>query len=375
MTTRWWPTSLQSARFAWGVDAAIRWLPIGAVVGSLAYTARQDLGPHEVAAWLVVAVAFVLGLLASWVVPAAQPWLFAVGGGAAVAFTSRDYFSFWPAASALLFMSPGRGRRRLYPAIVGASGGLAVAATRDFVSALMPVAVMVLAVLLLRPVEGLRTRAIALEIEADNLRERAFASEEQARELERRTALARELHDAIGHHVTAMVVQAEAGRVGSPDAALVHISNMGREALDELDAVLFGLRNPASGTPATDLGRIDSKLAIPLRLQGTRVSVRVSTAVVDVEVSKALYRAVQEALTNVMRHANASSVTVEIRDEDTEVVGRVSDDGDGMPAELTRGNGLRGISERVRGLGGSLRVEGRTPRGTSVEVRLPLDLR
>ncbi|WP_207792644.1 sensor histidine kinase [Nocardioides acrostichi] len=350
----------------------IRGVPVGAVVASLVYTAQQAPGPNEAAAALVIAAAFVLGMAGGWVLPAAQPWLFAVGGGAAVAFTSRDYFSFWPAATALLFMSSSGSRRgRLYPAALCASGGLATAATRDLAPALVPVGAAVLALWLLRPVETLRRRAMALEVEADNLRERARDSDEQARDLERRTALARELHDAIGHHVTAMVVQAEAGQVGSPDTALAHISEMGREALAELDTVLFDLRNPAANTPATDLGWIDAKLARPLREQGIQVTVHVTTDIDDDEVCKTLYRAAQEALTNVMRHADASDVSVDIHDEGAEVVIRVSDNGNGMPRELTRGNGLRGIDERAQRLGGSLTVVGRTPRGTVVEVRLP----
>ena len=83
-----------------------------------------------------------------------------------------------------------------------------------------------------------------LEQETQVLRVRTRETEEQARWLEQRTSLARELHDVVGHHVTAMVVQAEAGQVGDPQSALRQIATSGRTALGELDALVVHLRDP-----------------------------------------------------------------------------------------------------------------------------------
>ena len=125
----------------------------------------------------------------------------------------------------------------------------------------------------------------------------------QAAWLEQRTSLARELHDVVGHHVTAMVVQAEAGQMGDPQAALRDIGELGRTALGELDALVVHLRDPEPPLAVTAPPRlldIDELLAAPLRGQGVEVTVRVDAELGLDEVGVlTVYRIAQEALTNV----------------------------------------------------------------------------
>lgn len=216
-----------------------------------------------------------------------------------------------------------------------------------------------------------RVRGRALEEEAGRLRG-------HTEWLEQRTAIARELHDVVGHHVTAMVVQAEAGLVTDPRAALETIGGLGRTALTELDDLVVHLRDPLAPMTVSApprLSDIDELLAAPLRRSGVVVEVRVDP---DLELTEAaelaVYRIVQEALTNVSRHADATHARVDISADDSLVHLRVTDDGMGpRPAEAPgprRGSGLVGIEERVSGLGGRWSFGERPEGGTLVHVQL-----
>lgn len=197
----------------------------------------------------------------------------------------------------------------------------------------------------------------------------------QAAWLEQRTSLARELHDVVGHHVTAMVVQAEAGLVGDPERALREIGELGRTALGELDALVVHLRDPAAPlvvSAAPRLSDVDELLAAPLRQQGVAVSVDLDPEVeLDAATTLTAYRIVQEALTNVARHARATAAWVEIARAGGNVRLRVTDDGVGPPREVTRGSGLVGIEERVAALAGIWSITPRPGGGTVVDVYLP----
>jgi signal transduction histidine kinase len=214
-----------------------------------------------------------------------------------------------------------------------------------------------------------RTRAGELEVETVSLRD-------QAAWLAQRTSLARELHDVVGHHVTAMVVQAEAGLVGDPERALREIGGLGRTALGELDALVVHLRDPDAPVQVTApprLSDIDELLAAPLRHQGVAVTVDVAPEVdLDGPTTLTAYRIAQEALTNVVRHAGAREVWVEVAPAGRNVRLRISDDGVGPPSEVTRGSGLVGIEERVAAVDGIWSLSRRPGGGTVVDVYLPV---
>jgi signal transduction histidine kinase len=214
-----------------------------------------------------------------------------------------------------------------------------------------------------------RTRNEQLEGEAERLRG-------QATWLEQRTHVARELHDVVGHHVTAMVVQAEAGRLGDPQQALRTIGDLGRTALQELDSLVVHLRDPEAPLTVSAPPRlldIDELLAQPLRAVGVEVSVDVADDLhLDEPDVLTVYRITQEGLTNVTRHAGARHAWVELSRRGNAVRVRVSDDGVGPPLERDRGSGLVGIEERVTARGGRVELVRRSGGGTILDVTLPV---
>ena len=297
----------------------------------------------------------------------------AVSAGFLALFVPDAVF-LWPAVAALVFGSiaedvaplPWRGWAG---GLAGSVGSLFLGQADSSVAPFFAVVLGGGAGVLLRS----RLRVGELAREAKELRGQALW-------LEQRTSLARELHDVVGHHVTAMVVQAEAGQYGDPRAALREIGELGRSALGQLDAMVVHLRDPDSElvlTAPPRLSDIDELLAAPLRAQGIPVDVRVDADLgLDEHRVLAVYRIVQEALTNVARHADASYVQVEVlRSSDGPRSGvrvRVGDDGVGPPVTPSRGAGLVGIDERVAGLGGTWSFGEQPGGGAVVDVWVPV---
>jgi len=204
---------------------------------------------------------------------------------------------------------------------------------------------------------------------------------------EERTRLAHELHDSVGHTLTMIVVQAGAGGHvydRDPDfarKALQNIETSGRQALGELDRILGLLRDDdaADRAPQPDLSGV-SDLVDDLAEAGLPVTLAVEGSVGDVpiEVSRSGFRIVQEALTNVLKHAGKAPTTVTVQRTSGMVEIEVlndAPDGDGSetifaPAE-SGGHGLLGVEERVGILGGSVETGPRPGGGFRVWVRLP----
>ncbi|MBO8195443.1 two-component sensor histidine kinase [Streptomyces oryzae] len=224
--------------------------------------------------------------------------------------------------------------------------------------------------------------------------ERFAALEARLRAMEQRTELARELHDSIGHTLTAATIQAAvAAELIDADPhgarqALAHIEQSSRSALDDLDHVLGVLRTGAASTvPRRTLADL-SGLLERVRSTGTEVhaDLRGDWARVPAAVSREAYRLVQEGLTNALRHAHQAPVTVRVAVED----GRGAADGaagDWLAVELSNpvtssrglrgqrprpGQGLSGLTERVRLLHGEL-TAGPAPDGRwRLAARIPL---
>ena len=184
--------------------------------------------------------------------------------------------------------------------------------------------------------------------------------------------LARELHDSVGHSLTAAVLQATAARkVLDQDpafaaTALEAIETQGREALQELDRVLGLLRHErADDARAPGLDGLDALFA-RTRAAGLALTVEQRGNLADAtpELGRAAYRIIQEGLTNVMRHASGAIANVSIAVADGSLTIAITN-GPGTQLEPDRasgGRGLRGVRERVSGLGGTLEV-GPTPDG------------
>ncbi|GAA2085979.1 sensor histidine kinase [Streptomyces albiaxialis] len=213
--------------------------------------------------------------------------------------------------------------------------------------------------------------------------ERHAASEERLR-------IARELHDSIGHHLSLINVQSaaalrrfrkdpERGARGAGEA-LGAVKESSKEALRELRTTLGALRDgdeAAPTAPVPGLDRVDELVASARR---AGLDVRVTTTgggddggdgPLPVEVDRAAYRIVQEALTNVSRHAYATDVAVRLARGRRELVVEVVDDGRG-PSGALSGSGISGMRERARALGGELTAGPGERGGFAVRARLPL---
>jgi signal transduction histidine kinase len=226
---------------------------------------------------------------------------------------------------------------------------------------------------------------------ARELSEKADRAEHAREEAERRsiaeerTRIARELHDVLAHNLSVMVVQAGAARriaERDPDAAAQAaelIRSTGRDALAELRQLFGPVRRgegEALAGPPT-LKRVD-RLVARARDAGLKVEARLEGQEVRLPagVDLTAYRVVQEALTNVIKHAGAGRVRVLVSYEPWEVVVEVEDDGrgrkgNGALAGAGGGHGLAGMRERVTLYGGAFQAGPRRGGGFAVRARLP----
>jgi signal transduction histidine kinase len=218
-------------------------------------------------------------------------------------------------------------------------------------------------------------RAAELEREREE-RARVAVAEERAR-------IARELHDVVGHSVSVMTVQAGAvRRLLKPDQerereALETVEETGRQALTEMRRMVGVLRRPEEAparAPQPGLEHLD-KLVAQVREAGLPVTLKVEGDPVQLPpgVDLTAYRVVQEALTNALKHSNATGadVLVRYRGRDVELV--VMDDGRGVASGDGGGHGLVGMRERVAVYGGDLVAGARAEGGYLLRARLPVD--
>jgi signal transduction histidine kinase len=230
-------------------------------------------------------------------------------------------------------------------------------------------------VLELHAAESLR-RAIEVEV--------ASAERAMTAVVEERTRIARELHDVVAHSVSVMVVQAGAAEQvvdDDPDhvrAALHTIRATGADALAEMRRVLTMLRDAEEGgalSPQPGLGELEV-LVGEARSGGLEVALDVTGVgrPLPAGVDLAAYRIVQEALTNVRRHAAASRAEVRVHYGEDALELEVRDDGArcSVPDSAHQGHGLAGMRERAALYGGRLRVEVREAGGFVVHAVLPL---
>ena len=225
----------------------------------------------------------------------------------------------------------------------------------------------------------------------DTERRAAQAEADRVAEAERavmreRSRIAREMHDVVAHSMSVIAVQASAGREivhSNPDKAadvFERIETVGREALAELRRMLGVLRE--TGDEQTSLAPQPGIGDIAAAVEQSRAVGVETTLVVAGEqrplapgIELAAYRIVQEALTNVRKHAGAASATVRIAYEPHALVIEVSDDGRGAVTSLSRsgaGHGLIGMRERVEIYGGELTSGPRPGGGFVVRAVLPV---
>ncbi|MCE6999038.1 histidine kinase [Saccharothrix sp. S26] len=192
-----------------------------------------------------------------------------------------------------------------------------------------------------------------------------------------RTRIARELHDVVTHHVTAMVVQAEAARylTAAPerlDQALTAITDTGRKSISDLRHLLDLLDPDHHADPRTpSVGDLDA-LVEQARRAGQPVEFTEEGVPPAGSAKVVAYRVVQEALTNALKHAHGSRTTVRVRHGEDEIVVEVGTEGGGARAASPGGSGrgLAGLRERVGVLGGEFSAGGRDG-GFVVRARIP----
>jgi signal transduction histidine kinase len=204
---------------------------------------------------------------------------------------------------------------------------------------------------------------------------------ERRRGSEERLRIARDLHDSLGHHVSLINVQAGVALHLMDDdreqarSALAAIKKSSGELLREMRATLGVLRGVDEGpprTPVAGLARLDDLVAenrsaglpVEFEVEGTRRELSPS-------IDQAAYRIVQESLTNARKHAGPAHAHVRLRYADDSLSIQVDDDGRGVAAEPSGGNGLPGMRERATALGGTLTAGPRAEGGFRVEAHLP----
>ncbi|MFI6211200.1 sensor histidine kinase [Nocardia brasiliensis] len=229
---------------------------------------------------------------------------------------------------------------------------------------------------------GQRALAASLRLRAADAEARRADAELRTRANER-SALARELHDLVAHHMASIVLRVGIARHVAPDldpamtAVLDDVRDTATDALADIRRLLAALRDPALG----EVALVDAA-AVHKEITAAVQRVRVAGFTVDAELALGsagldaigrltLLRLVQESLTNVMKHADpAVPVRVGVRDRDGGVRLRIDSGGKGSATAASAGHGIVGMRERVELAGGTLDV-GATARGWAVAAWLP----
>jgi signal transduction histidine kinase len=212
-----------------------------------------------------------------------------------------------------------------------------------------------------------RARATLARVNSELLATQALL-EHSSRQLERQR-VSRELHDALGHHLTALSLQLEVaknlveGRAAEP-VGKAH--ELAKGALAEVRAVVSSLRDAAPPDLSEALERVAR--AVP----GLQVHLELAALppVDEPRAALAVVRCVQEAITNAARHGGAKNVWVAVSAGEGQLTVTARDDGRGASAVQT-GNGLKGLTERMAELGGQLTFDTRPGQGFRLTARIP----
>ena len=217
-----------------------------------------------------------------------------------------------------------------------------------------------------------RDLRIAQEREQENLR----------RVADERLRIARDLHDTVAHALVAINVRAGVAAhlhaSEESDGVLQDIMAVSAEALNDLRTTLSLLREPADPAPTAPTLDLASMTQLLDRAKAAGLDadadVQLNAHAIPIAVEQAGFRIVQEALTNVMRHAAASHALVSLRVDGEDLTIDVTDDGTGAAsgAPAADGHGLRGMSERAAALGGDVTAGPAEHGGWHVHARLPL---
>jgi signal transduction histidine kinase len=221
--------------------------------------------------------------------------------------------------------------------------------------------------------EQLARRELA---EANDLLRGYAAQAEELATTQERNRVARDIHDGLGHHLTVVQMQVQAARAvladdpARADAVLAKAQQQATEALAEVRRSVADLRErrttPPLPTALEGLAAATSAAGVP-----TELRVDGPARTLPAESAESLFRAAQEGLTNVRKHAGATSARLLLRFGADTVCLEVSDDGCGLPGTASQGFGLLGLRERATRLGGRLDVVTPPGGGTTLLVEVP----
>ncbi|MDJ0616962.1 MAG: sensor histidine kinase [Calothrix sp. MO_192.B10] len=211
------------------------------------------------------------------------------------------------------------------------------------------------------------------------LREYALLIENQAT-LQERNRIAREIHDSVGHSLTAQSIQLEnvAMLLDDQDVeqATQHLQKarqLGKEALQNVRQSVATLRNhPLGGQPLTvALTKLVQECE---KTNGIQINSEINLSYpLSTEISTAIYRVIQEALTNISKHSHADKVRLILKEKTTGILVSIKDNGQGFnPQENTTGFGLQGMRERIEVLGGHLDLTSQPGKGCKIQFEIPL---
>jgi len=229
---------------------------------------------------------------------------------------------------------------------------------------------------------ALLAAAFVLGDAASAHRDLATAAARHAHDLER-ASLAREIHDVVAHRLSGIAVQAGAARLASGDdplaapGAIAAIEQEARDGLNELNTLVRALHQSGPGEPGLPGPGDLPGLVQRARESGLRTELRIDgqPRALAAAAELAVYRIVQESLTNAIRYAPGAAVKIQIDYRTDGVQIKVADNGPGPPAAVTAGQGggtgLAGLSERASLLGGCLQAGSDPAGGFVVHVFLP----
>jgi signal transduction histidine kinase len=360
-------------------------------VGGTTLAARHQADSRTLDVWgyLLLAAGPVALVVRNWRPVAVLAAVFAVTLG----YTLLSYPGgpIWLALIVAFFTALITGHRRAaYGSLLAGYGSFlwltALATGRPGPSAAVAVGLAAWLLFLLAGSELIRyQRAFAQASRQRAVEERRSADEaDRRRASEERLGIARELHDVVAHSLSLINVQAGVAlelmdrRPEQVRTALTAIKEASRDALVDVQSVLDALRRPGEEAPRAPAPSLRDVADLVQRAEATGLTVGMQVTADLIAIPSgtdaAGYRIVQEALTNVVRHAHASRVRVRIGEQDGDLVLVVDDDGTGPPGGGTgrEGTGIRGMTERAAALGGQLVAGPKPGGGFAVLARLPL---
>ncbi|MGN7470391.1 sensor histidine kinase [Brevibacillus sp. SAFN-007a] len=197
--------------------------------------------------------------------------------------------------------------------------------------------------------------------------------------LEERTRIARDIHDALGHSLTSLIVQLHALKYmlqDGPEHAQEAVRNMLSVAKQSLDEIRTSVHTLAMDK--TSLGLTPLRALLSQAQKHTGIKMELLSSELDIPLSQELtitfYRILQEAITNTLRHSNAQEIQVSVEQREGSLYLSIQDDGNITPQdEIKPGFGLTGIAERIQQLNGSLSFFAKEPHGFRLDVIVPLE--